>query len=73
MSDERLVVHARVRCVLEVRLVQPWSGEETADVIMKRARVEATEIVQQALSGKASFVSQPKVYMIIADKEDGAP
>ena len=68
-----LVVHARVRCVLDVRLSQPWDGKETCEVIINRARIEAEEQVRTALGNTATHVIPPVVYMAIANREEATP
>lgn len=73
--EDKLIVHARVRLVLDVKLTQAWDGSETAETIINRASREATEVTTSALAGRATLhlVQPPTVYMVIANKEEVTP
>lgn len=68
MTDQ-LTVHTRVRLVIDIKLSQPWDGNETGAIIHKRATCDAKEIINRALNGSAQLVQEPEVFMIIANRD----
>ena len=64
--------YAEVELKVTVRLSQPWSDSETADVVRNRAKIQAEEILTRILQkgGNPLTIGREKMVMIYSKTDE---